>query len=120
MAAGFGLIASSAEGASSFSFVILFLPYLSSAFVPVATMPAALRGFAEHQPMTPVVETLRGLMTGTPVAAEAWTAAAWFGGLPKRTSSRRSGRYCSSWNPSSWSCSWWPCRKCRHSLVARS
>lgn len=81
LAVCFGLIASSAESASSFSFVILFLPYLSSGFVPVETMPAALRGVAEHQPMTPVIETLRGLMTGTPIAAEAWTAAAWFGGL---------------------------------------
>ncbi len=74
----FGLLASSAESASSFSFVILFLPYLSSAFVPVETMPRALRGFAEHQPLTPVIETLRGLMIGTPVATSAWTAAAWF------------------------------------------
>jgi len=75
----FGLLASSVESASSFSFVILFLPYLSSAFVPVETMPRALRGFAEHQPLTPVIETLRGLMIGTPVAASAWTAVAWFG-----------------------------------------
>jgi ABC-2 type transport system permease protein len=75
----FGLLASSVESASSFSFAILFLPYLSSAFVPVETMPRALRGFAEHQPLTPVIETLRGLMIGTPVAASAWTAVAWFG-----------------------------------------
>jgi len=74
----FGLVASSAESASSFSFVILFLPYLSSAFVPVETMPRVLRGFAGHQPLTPVIETLRGLMTGTPVATAAWTAVAWF------------------------------------------
>jgi ABC-2 type transport system permease protein len=77
----FGLVASSVESASSFSFVVLFLPYLSSAFVPVETMPAALRGFAENQPMTPVIETLRGLMIGTPVATHAWTAVAWFGAL---------------------------------------
>ena len=75
----FGLLASSVESASSFSFAILFLPYLSSAFVPVETMPRALRGFAEHQPLTPVIETLRGLMIGTPVAASAWIAVAWFG-----------------------------------------
>ena len=78
MSVCFGLLASSVESASSFSFVILFLPYLSSAFVPVETMPGALRGFAEHQPLTPVIETLRGLMTGTPVATAAWTAFAWF------------------------------------------
>jgi ABC-2 type transport system permease protein len=77
----FGLIAGTAESASAFSFVILFLPYLSSAFVPVQTMPAVLRGFAEHQPLTPVIETLRGLMIGTPVAAEATIALAWFGGI---------------------------------------
>ncbi|GLY97375.1 ABC transporter permease [Actinoplanes sp. NBRC 103695] len=77
----FGLIASTPESASAFGFVILFLPYLSSAFVPVETMPAVLRGFAEHQPLTPVIETLRGLMIGTPVAAEAATAVAWFGGI---------------------------------------
>jgi ABC-2 type transport system permease protein len=77
----FGLLASSVESASSFSFVVLFLPYLSSAFVPVETMPAVLRGFAEHQPMTPVIETLRGLMIGNPVAGAAWTAVAWLGGL---------------------------------------
>jgi ABC-2 type transport system permease protein len=77
----FGLIAGSAESASSFSFIILFLPYLSSAFVPVETMPRVLRGFAEHQPLTPVIETLRALMTGTPVGGSAWAALAWFGGL---------------------------------------
>jgi len=77
----FGLTASSVESASAFSFVILFLPYLSSAFVPVETMPRVLRGFAEHQPLTPVIETLRGLMIGTPVAGPAWTAVAWFGAI---------------------------------------
>ena len=77
----FGLVAGSVESASSFSFVILFLPYLSSAFVPVETMPSVLRGFAEHQPLTPVIETLRGSMIGTPVAASAWTAVAWFGAI---------------------------------------
>jgi ABC-2 type transport system permease protein len=77
----FGLAASSVESASSFSFVILFLPYLSSAFVPVHTMPSVLRGFAEHQPLTPVIETLRGLMIGTPVATSAWTAVAWFSAI---------------------------------------
>jgi len=77
----FGLIASSTESASTFGFVILFLPYLSSAFVPVETMPAVLRGFAQHQPLTPVIETLRGLMIGTPVAAEATIALIWFGAI---------------------------------------
>jgi ABC-2 type transport system permease protein len=77
----FGLVAGSVESASSFSFVILFLPYLSSAFVPIETMPAALRGFAGHQPLTPVIEALRGFMAGRPDVAATWTAVAWFGGL---------------------------------------
>jgi ABC-2 type transport system permease protein len=77
----FGLLASNVESASSFSFVVLFLPYLSSAFVPVETMPSVLQGFAANQPMTPVIETLRGLMVGWPVADAAWRSVAWFGGF---------------------------------------
>jgi ABC-2 type transport system permease protein len=78
----FGLLASSAESASSFGFFLLFLPYLSSAFVPVETLPRVLRGFAENQPMTPVIETLRAAMAGTPdMAGTAWTAVAWFGAI---------------------------------------
>jgi ABC-2 type transport system permease protein len=77
LAAGFGLIAKSVESASIFGFVMLFLPYLSSAFVPTDTMPAALRAVSEHQPITPVIETVRGLLTGAPIArggvALAWT-----------------------------------------------
>ena len=53
----------------------MFLPYASSAFVPVDTMPSWLQGFAAHQPITPVVETLRGLLLGGPT--EAGTALAW-------------------------------------------
>ncbi|PRX98550.1 ABC transporter permease [Allonocardiopsis opalescens] len=72
----FGTIARSAEGASGFTFFVLFLPYVSSAYVPPDTMPAALRPFAEHQFVTPVIETLRGLLLGTPTdsapAALAW------------------------------------------------
>jgi ABC-2 type transport system permease protein len=76
----FGLLAGSAEGASAFSFVILFLPYLSSAFVPVDTMPAVLRGFAAHQPLTAVIEALRGLLAGAPGGATG-PALAWSAGL---------------------------------------
>lgn len=76
LAAGAGVLARSVEAAGAFSFVMLFLPYLSSAFVPVETMPAALRAFAAHQPVTPVTETVRALLTGAPVdrggAALAW------------------------------------------------
>lgn len=73
-----GIMSPSAEAASGFTFLVLFLPYVSSAFVPVATMPTWLQGFAEHQPVTPVIETLRGLLMGgstdTWVPAVAWSA----------------------------------------------
>jgi ABC-2 type transport system permease protein len=78
LAAAVGLVAGSPEAANSMTIVLMFLPYVSTAFVPVATMPTWLRGFAEHQPMTPVIETLRGLWMGTllghqPVWALAWS-----------------------------------------------
>jgi len=79
--AAVGLLAKSPEAAGGFTFFVMFLPYPSSAFVPVETMPAVLRGFAQHQPLTPVIETLRGLMIGTPVAAEATIALTWFGAI---------------------------------------
>jgi ABC-2 type transport system permease protein len=76
LAAAFGLLARSAESAGAFSFLILFLPYLSSAFVPPETMPAGLQAIAEHQPVTPIIETLRSLMLGTP-GGDALVALAW-------------------------------------------
>ena len=63
-AAAFGLVVRSAEAANASSFVIMFLPYASSAFVPVRTMPAPLRAFSANQPFTPVIETMRGLWMG--------------------------------------------------------
>jgi ABC-2 type transport system permease protein len=81
LAAAIGLIAKSPEAANGFTFLIMFLPYASSAFVPVDTMPAAIQGFARHQPVTPVIETLRGLLLGTPVGSSPWTALAWCGGI---------------------------------------
>jgi ABC-2 type transport system permease protein len=81
MAAAIGLVASSPEAANGFTFVVMFLPYASSAFVPVDTMPGWLHGFAAHQPVTPIVETLRALLLGTPVGGEAWTALAWCAGI---------------------------------------
>ena len=81
LAAAIGLIAKSPEAANGFTFLIMFLPYASSAFVPVDTMPAAIQGFARHQPVTPVIETLRGLLLGTPVGSSAWTALAWCAGI---------------------------------------
>jgi ABC-2 type transport system permease protein len=77
VAAAFGLLANTPEGASGFSFFVMFLPYPSSAFVPIDTMPTWLHGFAEHQPATPVIETLRGLLTGTPIGDSALLAVAW-------------------------------------------
>lgn len=81
LAAVAGLLATSAEAASGFVFAIMFLPYPSSTFVPIATMPTWLQGFARDQPVTPVVETLRGLLLGTPVGASPWHAVAWCGGI---------------------------------------
>ena len=80
IAACFGLLAKSAEGASAFSFFIMFLPYVSSAFVPTDTMPAALQAIGDRQPVTPIVETLRALMLGAG-GGQAVTALAWCTGL---------------------------------------
>ena len=64
LAALVGVLVRSPDAAGAFSFVVMFLPYVSSAFVPVETLPSWLRGFAEHQPVTPVIETVRGLLAG--------------------------------------------------------
>jgi len=76
-----GVVAGSPEGASGFTFFVLFLPYLSSAFVPPETLPAALRGLAEHQPVTPVIETMRGLLLSQPIGTAWWRALVWCLGL---------------------------------------
>jgi len=60
---------------------VLFLPYLSSAFVPTETMPTWLHAFAENQPVTPMIETVRGLLLGTPIGNSWWLALVWFGGI---------------------------------------
>ncbi len=80
LAAALGLIATSPEAANGITFVVMFLPYASSAFVPVDTMPTWLQGFAEHQPITPVIETLRSLLLDVP-GGEPWTALAWCAGI---------------------------------------
>jgi ABC-2 type transport system permease protein len=72
-----GLVAGSPEAASAYGLVFLFLPYVSSAFVPVDTLPSWLRGFAEHQPITPVIESIRALLLGGSPGAQAWWAVAW-------------------------------------------
>ena len=75
--AAIGLAAASPEAANGYGFVLLFLPYLSSAFVPVASMPDWLQPIAAHQPITPIVETIRALLMDTPMQAEAWWAIGW-------------------------------------------
>jgi len=81
VSAAWGLLVRGPEAAGAISFVLLFLPYVSSAFVPPETMPAVLRGFAEGQPTTPVVETLRALLLGQPVGGAAVPAVLWCTGL---------------------------------------
>ncbi|HEY2636978.1 MAG TPA: ABC transporter permease [Solirubrobacteraceae bacterium] len=76
-AAVIGLVARSPEGANGFTFFVMFLPYPSSAFVPVHTMPAWIHGFAAHQPVTPVIETIRSLLLGTPAGSNPLQAVAW-------------------------------------------
>lgn len=75
--AAIGLAVRSTEAASGYGFILLFLPYLSSAFVPLDTLPVWLRGVAEHQPITPIIETIRGLLMGTPMGTAAWWATGW-------------------------------------------
>jgi ABC-2 type transport system permease protein len=79
--AAIGVLTRSPEAAGGFTFLIMFLPYPSSAFVPVDTMPSWLHGFARHQPVTPVIETLRALLLDTPVGDSAAQAVAWSTGI---------------------------------------
>lgn len=72
-----GLLARNPEAANGFTFVIMFVPYVSTAFVPAETMPSWMQGFAEHQPVTPVIETVRGLLTGTEIGTSARLAVLW-------------------------------------------
>ncbi|MFD4368083.1 ABC transporter permease [Rhodococcus sp. NPDC058521] len=81
LCAGLGMLAKTPEAASGFTFGFLFLPYVSSAFVPTETMPTWMHGFAEYQPMTPIIETLRALLSDAPVGSAGWTAAAWIVGI---------------------------------------
>jgi ABC-2 type transport system permease protein len=76
-----GLSASSVDGASAFSYPLIFLPFISSAFVPTATMPGPVRAFAEHQPVTAIVNAIRDLFTQKPVGSDLWIALAWCFGI---------------------------------------
>jgi ABC-2 type transport system permease protein len=76
-----GLTAKTVDGASAFSYPLIFLPFVSSAFVPTATMPGPVRWFAENQPVTSIVNSLRNLFAGQPVGSDIWIALAWCVGL---------------------------------------
>ena len=74
-------LAKSADGASAFAYPLIFLPFISSAFVPTDTMPGPVRAFAEHQPVTSIVNAIRDLLTQQPVGTDIWIALAWCVGI---------------------------------------
>ena len=76
-----GLAAKSADGANAFAYPLIFLPFISSAFVPTQSMPGPVRAFAEHQPVTSIVNSIRNLLTEQPVGADLWIALAWCVGI---------------------------------------
>jgi ABC-2 type transport system permease protein len=76
-----GLTAKTVDGASAFAYPLIFLPFISSAFVPTDTMPGPVRAFAEHQPVTSIVNTIRDLFAQRPVGTGIWTALAWCAGI---------------------------------------
>ena len=77
LAVALGMVSKSVEAASNLPMPLILLPFLGSGFVPTDSMPAALRWFAENQPFTPIMETLRGLLLGTPIGSSAVLAVAW-------------------------------------------
>ena len=81
LAAAIGIVARSPEAAQGIAFLISFFPYVSSAFVPIHTMPSALQSVANNQPATAVVDTMRALLSGGHVGADAWHAVVWSVGM---------------------------------------
>ena len=77
----FGLLAKTVEGAGAFSYILLLLIFISPSFVPTDSMTPLLRGFAEHQPMTPIIETMRSLLTEGTAGPDLWAAVAWAAGI---------------------------------------
>jgi len=77
----FGLIAKTAEGAGAFSYILLMMIFVSSAFIPTAKMSTPLRAFANHQPMTPIIQTMRSLLINGSAGRSAWIALSWCAGL---------------------------------------
>jgi len=76
-----GLTAKSVDGAGAFAYPLIFLPFISSAFVPTTTMPAFVRVFAENQPVTSIVDTVRSLLNSEPTGSQIWVALAWCVGI---------------------------------------
>ena len=76
-----GLSAKTVDGASAFSYPLIFLPFVSSAFVPTESMPGPVRDFAENQPVTSIVDAIRNLLTGQPVGSDIWVALVWCVGI---------------------------------------
>lgn len=76
-----GLSAKTVDGASAFSYPLIFLPFISSAFVPTDSMPGPVAWFAENQPVTAIVDTLRSLFAGQPVGSDIWVALGWLVGI---------------------------------------
>src|SRR5215510_955920 len=76
-----GLSAKSVDGAGAFAYPLIFLPFISSAFVPTESMPPVVRAFAEHQPVTSIVDAIRALLSGQPVGSDIWIAVAWCIGI---------------------------------------
>ncbi|WP_020141698.1 ABC transporter permease [Terracoccus sp. 273MFTsu3.1] len=76
-----GLTAKTVDGVSGFSYPLIFLPFVSSAFVPTESMPGPVQWFAEHQPVTSIVNTIRSLFEQQPVGSDGWVALAWCVGL---------------------------------------
>jgi ABC-2 type transport system permease protein len=81
MAIFFGLLAKTMEGAGAFSYLLLLLIFISPAFVPTSSITPALRGFAENQPMTPILETMRSLLTNGTAGSKVWVAVGWSLGI---------------------------------------
>ena len=76
-----GLSAKTAEGGGAYAYPLIFLPFISSAFVPTRTMPGPVRAFADNQPMTSIINTIRDLLARQPVSTSIWTALAWCLGI---------------------------------------
>lgn len=76
-----GLSAKSIEGASAFAYPLIFLPFISSAFVPTKTMPTVIRAFADNQPVTSIVNTIRSLLACQPIGSDIWIALSWCVGI---------------------------------------